>query len=346
MSRNTVSIHYINCAVQIARYHKVDAEALLEEVGIPVSLLSEPLARVPHEQYTMLMIRIMKIIDDEFLLMSDERQSKPGTFALLCFSIIHCNNLLNALKRVITFYRIFTHDIHFKLHKSEEDAALSMRLAHMEQDPYHIVTESTLAIMHRLSSWLIGQRIELTKVEFAFPKPSHVGEYELLFRCPIFYDCADNSIHFSPRYLNYAVIQTEKDLRRFLRNAPAKLLVIPHNDNSLTAKIRAIIGKDFSKEFPDFETVARELHTTAQTLRRHLKAENTSYQEIKDVMRRDAAIYYLSKPNLSINEIAELMGFSEPSTFHRAFKKWTGLTPGAYRQGNDTTTTQRGNNHD
>jgi len=342
MSRNTVSIHYIKAAVNIARYHQLDDDALLEEVGIPSSLLQEPLARVPHEQYIMLMIRIMKFIEDEFLLMSEHRQSKPGTFALLCFSIIHCNNLLNALKRVITFYRIFTHDIHFKLHKTEDDAALSMRLDHPEHDPYHIVTESTLAIMHRLSSWLIGQRIELSKVQFAFPKPAHAAEYELLFRCPIQYDGPANSIHFSPRYLNYAVIQTEKDLRRFLRNAPAKLLVIPHNDNSLTARIRGIIGKDFSKEFPDFETVARELHTTAQTLRRHLKAENTSYQEIKDVMRRDAAIYYLSKPNLSINEIAELMGFSEPSTFHRAFKKWTGLTPGAYRQGSESSIQKQG----
>ena len=52
-------------------------------------------------------------------------------------------------------------------------------------------------------------------------------------------------------------------------------------------------------------------------------------------MRRDAAIYYLNRSQLTINEIADLMGFSEPSTFHRAFKKWTGLTPGAYRQNSD-----------
>lgn len=289
MSRNTVSIHDIKSAIQIARFHNLDADSLLEQVGIPMSLL-------------------------------------------------------NALNRIIT-HKIFTPDINFKLHKSEEHAVLSMSLNHPEEHPFHIVTEITLAIMHRLSSWLIGQRIELTKVEFVFPKPNHATEYDLLFRCPIQFDCTESSIYFSPHYLNYAVIQPGLDLRHFLRNAPAKPLVIPHNDNSLTSKIRSIIGKDFSKEFPDFEAVAKELNTTAQTLRRHLKTENTSYQEIKDVMRRDAAIYYLSKPNLNINEIAELMGFSEPSTFHRAFKKWTGLTPGAYRQGNETITT-RGNNND
>ena len=71
---------------------------------------------------------------------------------------------------------------------------------------------------------------------------------------------------------------------------------------------------------------------TPQTLRRRLKEGNTSYQEIKDTIRKDASIYYLSKPELSIDEIALLMGFSEASSFHRAFKKWTGKTPSVYRR--------------
>jgi AraC-like DNA-binding protein len=68
-------------------------------------------------------------------------------------------------------------------------------------------------------------------------------------------------------------------------------------------------------------------------LRRRLKQENTSFQEIKDLLRRDLAIYFLGRPELPVNEIAHRVGFTEASTFHRAFKKWTGVTPGAYREG-------------
>ena len=67
------------------------------------------------------------------------------------------------------------------------------------------------------------------------------------------------------------------------------------------------------------------------TLRRHLREEGSSFQELKDHLRRDLAIYHLGRDELAIQDIAEQLGFSEPSAFHRAFKKWTGLTPGAYR---------------
>ena len=70
----------------------------------------------------------------------------------------------------------------------------------------------------------------------------------------------------------------------------------------------------------------------ALALVRRLKDEGSSYQQIKDNLRRDTAVYFLSRPELSIDEIALQLGFSEPSAFHRAFKKWTGVTPGVYRQ--------------
>jgi len=100
----------------------------------------------------------------------------------------------------------------------------------------------------------------------------------------------------------------------------------------LPAQIRAIISKEYGNNFPDFSEICEKLNMTPQTLRRRLKEANTSYQEIKDNIRKDASIYYLSKPELSIDEIALLMGFSEASSFHRAFKKWTSKTPSVYRR--------------
>jgi AraC-like DNA-binding protein len=82
---------------------------------------------------------------------------------------------------------------------------------------------------------------------------------------------------------------------------------------------------------PSLEDVGKALGITPQMLRRRLQDEGQGYQAIKDDLRRDIAIEYLARPDLTLIDIANLLGFSEPSTFHRAFKKWTGVAPGEYR---------------
>jgi len=96
-------------------------------------------------------------------------------------------------------------------------------------------------------------------------------------------------------------------------------------------QVRRIMGYDLSHGFPSFEEVASALNVSPPTLRRHLRKEGVSYQGLKDRCRKDTAIAYLSRPELSVSAIAALMGFTDPSAFHRSFKKWTGLTPGRYR---------------
>ena len=109
------------------------------------------------------------------------------------------------------------------------------------------------------------------------------------------------------------------------------LILKPDNDDSYQTKIRLLIERYEGTSFPDFEQVAKLLHMTSKTLRQKLKNEGISYQKIKDVIRRDMAIHYLTQQSIAIADIAAKVGFSEPGAFIRAFKGWTGVTPGAYR---------------
>jgi AraC-like DNA-binding protein len=93
-----------------------------------------------------------------------------------------------------------------------------------------------------------------------------------------------------------------------------------------------MLRRHLDSEMPSLEVVGKSLGVTPQTLSRRLQEEGQGYQAIKDDLRRDAAIEYLARPDLTLIEIANLLGFSEASTFHRAFKKWTGVAPGEYRQ--------------
>ena len=116
-------------------------------------------------------------------------------------------------------------------------------------------------------------------------------------------------------------------------DSPGLLHLLQHliHDFSYVGKIKSLIANDI-ENFPEFEEVAQQLHMTPRTLRRHLRREGRSYQEIKNDIRRDAAIYYLTRKGMAIADVAEQTGFSDTSTFIRAFKAWTGVTPYVYRK--------------
>lgn len=160
--------------------------------------------------------------------------------------------------------------------------------------------------------------------------PAHASEYDLLFPCAQVFGAPNSSLVFPARYLSLPLLQDERTLKHFLERSPADLLSRPDEGDSLSSQLRRLLSRDRTP-WPDLEAVAQHLHISPQTLRRHLREEGTSFQALKDELRRDIAIYHLGRADLSLQEIAEQLGFSEPSAFHRAFKKWTGLTPGAYR---------------
>lgn len=137
---------------------------------------------------------------------------------------------------------------------------------------------------------------------------------------------------FHPRYLKSPLIRNEADLNLMLETFPAELIRADEMANSTAARVRGLIGQNYSLNLPGLEQVTQSLHTTTATLHRRLRNEGTSYQQIKDACRRDAAVALLRAQPLSGSAIAEQLGFSDASTFYRAFKKWTGMTPQQFRQ--------------
>ena len=191
---------------------------------------------------------------------------------------------------------------------------------------------TVLAVWHRFMCWLIGREIELDGLYFPFVCPDEFKQMAELYPAELRFDQDFCGFEFPAEYLDCAVVQDQETLLDFMRSAPYHLVISDETHSSLKAKVRAILSKDVSMSMPSAEDVASRLNLSVTTLRRRLQAEETSYQRLKDECRMEAAFHYLGCPDLSNSSIAERLGFDESSAFFRAFKKWTGVTPGEYRK--------------
>lgn len=337
----TVPNGYVKYLLNHAKSQGFDVANLLKHVGIDPAQI-EHQTEFPAQKFGELYQRIIWITQDESFGMISGGRVPNGTFRMMCHAILHAKTLERALWRCSDFYEICRGSkIKPVLVRRGRYAKISFApTQELTPDEFSLLLENespdrirtSLSVWQHFTSWLIGTRLEIKAAYFTFAAPADADYYETLFRSQIRFNQHDNALVFPARFLDYPIIQTEETLRGFLKTAPFQLHVMVNDDNSLKSQVIAMIGKDFSRELPSAEEVAKVLHMSVSTLRRRLLEEGTSYQKIKDDCRKEAAINYMNSPQLSINDVAGLMGFDEPSAFFRSFKKWTGMTPGEYRK--------------
>jgi len=290
-------------------------------------------------EYSRLYQQVLSLLQDRLYGLTHGAAS-PGAFRMMCYCIIHSDGLGQAIDRACEFYRIF---FEADARMTRDAAGGLVRVGYGQRRPGQQRGEVATAdlyglhVWHRLFCWLIGRPIELAAVQFRDRQPAddHRAErYAELFGCPVHYGGERNAMVFADHYLDHALVHTEQSLKAFLRAAPYPLMVLPgvEEGGSVSERVRALLGHDFSQGLPGFDAVAAAMGVSPATLRRRLQREGTSFQTLKDECRCEAATLYLANPELSIHAVATLMGFTDASAFHRSFRKWTGMTPGAWRR--------------
>jgi len=327
----TIAICFVAAALQSVRGRDVNADELLASVGLSSSLLQVPQARVSAKHYGALWRSIAAALDDEFF-GQDSRRMKAGSFAMLCHSVLGCKTLGQALDRSLRFYALILDDIRGSTELSAKQARIVLHERAAGATPRVFAHELLLMLLYGVSCWLVGRRIPILYAEFSYAEPFYSAEYRLMYCTDLRFNRPNTLIAFEAGYLDLPVVQNERTTKEFLRTAPENILLKYKNGSSLTAKVRRRLRQFLPGAVPDFEGLAEELGMPPATMRRRLYEEGESYQSIKDQLRRDLAISYLSHSSRSVLDIALELGFSERSAFHRAFRKWTGASPGEFRR--------------
>ncbi|MBA54862.1 MAG: AraC family transcriptional regulator [Pseudomonadales bacterium] len=329
-TNHTVSIHFARAYLERGRQLGLDCTALMEYAALTPALLEDDRNRLAPYQLARLLHKVMVDGDDEFMGLAAE-QARFGIFTLLAERLIHCATLRDALVETRRFYRLVTGSVLFEIHESADVTRLSLRMTQPEKDPEFVMTELLMLIWHRFPSWLIAEVIPLNAVHMVMPEPRHRAEYPLLFPCPAWFNQTENSLLWPTYMMERPIQQTEEQLRRYLAKVPLVWFRKLQFAEQLTERVTHILKHCEDLQRISIEDVAAQLHMTSRTLRRKLTVEGTQFQSLKDNVRRERAIYWLSQ-NSSIKEAAAKTGYTETASFVRAFKHWTGLSPGQYKR--------------
>lgn len=327
---HSVSVHFANAVLDAARQLGLNLEPILQSARLNQPLLDNPQSRITSQQFSQLMRSVWEQSDDEFLGLTTQ-PSKYGVFRLFADGAIQEQNLHRVYKHLCRFYSLFNQSISLSLYISKGQVELRMRQVQPEIDRNLLFRDFFLLLWHRFPGWLIGKSIPLQQVKMRGAEPAHAAEYRFMFPCPITYGHDYDAFVFSEEELVNPVTQRAENLREHFKQAPLNWFTRQEFTPVYTRRVMDYLA-EYREHEASMQDIADSVNVSERTLRRKLTEEGTSFQEIKDKLRKNMAIYYLSQPDIPISTITNKLGFSEPAAFTRAFKQWTGQTPTLYRE--------------
>lgn len=327
--KDSVSLYFVQAALHGLRERPERIAALLAEAGIPAACLHDPAARVGVPEFARLWVAVARELDDEFLGL-DSHGMPNGSFALICRNAIQAATLGQALRWTLRGLRLFLRDLEGQLSLRGTRAVIVLHNRQRDPQLRSLAEETFLTIVLGLLCWLAGRRIPIDRSQFAFARPAH-GDDQLFWGPNLTYDSAHSEIEFAAAYLELPLQQDATTLREFLRSSPRWLIVRFSNREGLSSQVYRQLRQCRYEQWPTLAAMAVERGMSIASFRRQLQREGFSFQALKDEVRRSIAFDCLRNSPLSIAEIATRAGFQEASAFHRAFRQWTGESPGQYR---------------
>lgn len=322
---------FAHAALQAASDLDLDLTALLVQSGVSPMDLNPADLRLRGEQAIRLVDTAQRMTGDDLLGLGDA-PVPAGTLRLLCYATASATTFGEAITRFAELVRALPGIPDVRL--AVEDTRWIMRCTPLASDgPRHVVTVALVAAFVHFVRWATEDPASVLEVELPFPMPGNAHDVALALGAGIRYDASEIGLVMPASMQSARIARNEKSVLDYLAVLPAQLVTPDRGAEPLAARVRRMIEKDLdSQRVSSAEDLAADLMISTPTLRRHLRAEGISLREIRDEMLANRAMEALRSTGQPVTEIAERLGFSETSAFTRAFRRWTGTSPSAFRE--------------
>ncbi|HEY9658581.1 MAG TPA: AraC family transcriptional regulator ligand-binding domain-containing protein, partial [Allocoleopsis sp.] len=260
-----------------------------------------------------------------------------GNYGIVGYILLNCQTLADVFEKYCRYSSLFCQGMPSRLSISEGMAFFeynfnsepTVQHDHLEELRYdaECTFVSTLAAIKSLT----GKELRPSMVSFCHTSPVVISEYQRIFQTDLKFSMPFNRLAFNAAYLDWPVLSSNANLLPLFEQQADVMLGNLNGGDRYTPKVVHLIAEHLKGELPKIDAIAAELSISSRHLQRELQAEGTSFQKLLDQTRQELALRHLENPTFSIHDIAFLLGFSAPSAFNRAFKRWTGKPPRDYR---------------
>jgi len=327
------SIRWILMAAKIL---KLDVGKLLFDAGLDPALAYSQDELLPFDKVAKIRAIVRAHFPyDSFAL--EVGQAIPiGELGVVDYVCTQSTSLTEAMENLSRYFQLVAHpNLGLKFHKKEDGG-------YLETDSHHQVddktgwfeqqsVEFTFSVILNRIRYATGVDIMPQRVHLRYPQPDNIEVYRKIFGSSIQFNDKKNILVLSNAHFNLPSQKADFRLYQLLRGYVDEAIERIPDTTSIEGRVFQVLKEKLQTGDTSVTSIAQLLNISPRTLHRKLKDAGTSYNALREKLRRELATTYLNDPNINLSDISYLLGFSQVSAFHRAFKRWTGVTPQHFR---------------
>lgn len=306
----------------------MDRDELCRRLAVDPAELSELDRRVPAELYARLLAQVVRELDEPSLPVVLARRTRLEAYQVMGFAIMTASSAGEALERAIRYTRLLGNAGRYELSLGDE-VVVRWQAAPPRDLGWRLLHERAVCQFFASARRCIGRDFVPRRVCFRHPAPARAQEHDDYFGCAIQWRAERDEFSFATELLELRPTAANQELGAYLTARAEEMLLSVDRDDP-TTRVREAIAAALAAGEPSAAAVARAVAMSERSLRRHLAAANTSFRALVDDIRRERAGSLL-RTGTAVTDAAFLLGFSDPSAFSRAFRRWYGVPPRQYR---------------
>ncbi|MBC8000375.1 MAG: AraC family transcriptional regulator [Leptolyngbya sp.] len=335
MKEATFSIALIRNSLHYAAAQGIDPKQLCQAIDLDPALLDQPDSRVTGATSRALWHAMVEQTGDRDVGLHIGERFNLAALGIVGYVLFNCQTFGQVIDKLSRYMCLFSQGVSLHITCLPGEVVCDWEVVshvknYLLEEPRQAI-EVTMSGLLTVARTLTGRSLRPLAASFQHTCPPDISEHQRIFGTSVQFSQPQNRIVLEAACLDWAVVSANASLLSMFEQHAESMLANLNQADTYTYQVIREITQLLRGDVPTIETVAQRLLTSVRNLQRSLQAESTTYQQLLDDTRKELAVRYLQQPHTSIHDVAFLLGFSEPSAFHRAFKRWTGQTPREYR---------------